>query len=71
MLCSPLFNFHTEPAAGSFALPSAHRAKINAPIIRATCAFDAKIYKNVDNIFTVSPFVGLSKKFFKFSDFSF
>jgi hypothetical protein len=41
------------------------------PIIGRTCAFDAKIYKNVDTIFAVSPCVVWNKKFYQFSDFSF
>ena len=40
-----------------------------APIIGATCAFDAKIYKIVGGIFDVSACGGGSKKIFKNSDF--
>ena len=47
------------------------RQKNNASIIGATCAFDAKIYKIVDAIFAVSPYVVWNKKFFKISDFCF
>jgi hypothetical protein len=45
--------------------------KNSPPIIGATCAFDAKIYKIVDGFFDVSPCVVWNKKFFQFSDFSF
>ncbi|MGB2863556.1 MAG: hypothetical protein WBC05_09555, partial [Sedimentisphaerales bacterium] len=41
------------------------------PIIGRTCAFDAKIYKNVDAIFAVSPCVVWNKKYFQISDFCF
>jgi len=41
------------------------------PIIGATCAFDAKIYKNVDGFFSVSPCLVWDKKLFQISDFSF
>jgi hypothetical protein len=42
-----------------------------APIIGATCAFDAKIYKNVDMVFAVSLCLPKNKKFFQISDFCF
>jgi len=45
--------------------------KNSPPIIGATCAFDAKIYKNVDSLFGVSLCKVWNKKFFKISDFSF
>jgi hypothetical protein len=64
MLCSPLFTF----LASSYLPPG---EKNSPPIIGATCAFDAKIYKIVDNVFGVSPCVEWNKKFFQFSDFSF
>jgi hypothetical protein len=41
------------------------------PIIEPTCAFDAKIYKNVDGIFDVSPCVVWNKKNLQISDFCF
>jgi hypothetical protein len=47
------------------------RAKIIAPIIGATCAFDAKIYKIVDSIFAVSLCLVWNKKIFQISYFSF
>jgi hypothetical protein len=37
------------------------------PIIRATCTFDAKIYKNVDACFELSSYAGGNKKFLKIS----
>jgi len=45
--------------------------KRRPPIIGATCAFDAKIYKNVDAIFDVSLYMTWNKKNFQFSDFCF
>jgi len=46
--------------------------RITSPlIIGATCAFDAKIYKNVDNFFAVSLCPRSNKKYFQISDFSF
>jgi hypothetical protein len=47
------------------------RRKNSASIIGATCAFDAKIYKNVDGIFAVSAFLKRNKKNFLISDFCF
>jgi hypothetical protein len=64
MLYSPLFTFLV-----SGYLPLGE--KNSPPIIGATCAFDAKIYKIVDNVFAISPCVVRNKKFFKISDFSF
>jgi len=52
---------------GSF-LPG---AKKQPPIIGATCAFDAKIYKNVDGVFDVSACVEGNKKNFKLFYFCF
>jgi len=40
-----------------------------APIIGATCAFDAKIYKNVGGVFAVSAYEEGNKRIFKNSDF--
>jgi hypothetical protein len=40
-------------------------AKKQPPIIGATCAFDAKIYKNVDEIFAVSACWEGDNKIFK------
>jgi hypothetical protein len=45
--------------------------KLTPPIIGATCAFDAKIYKIVDSLFAVSPCLEGNNKFFQFSDFCF
>ncbi|HCO93707.1 MAG TPA: hypothetical protein DIU00_07120 [Phycisphaerales bacterium] len=45
--------------------------KRRAPIIGATCGFDAKIYKIVDGFFDVNPCLIWNKKFFQFSDFCF
>jgi len=45
--------------------------KQRPPTIRAACAFDAKIYKIVDDIFNVSPCLVWNKKKFHFSDFCF
>ncbi|MGB2863481.1 MAG: hypothetical protein WBC05_09175, partial [Sedimentisphaerales bacterium] len=39
------------------------------PIIGATCAFDAKIYKNVGGVFDVSPGRTGNKKKVQISDF--
>jgi len=41
------------------------------PIIEPTCAFDAKIYKNVDAIYAVSPCLIWNKKIFKLFYFYF
>jgi len=41
------------------------------PIIGATCAFDAKIYKIVDSVFVVNPCLRSNKKYFQIFDFSF
>jgi hypothetical protein len=72
MLYSPVFNFHAEPAAGCFGLPSASPGDLTSPpIIGATCAFDAKIYKIVDSVFAVSLCPKSNKKNFQISDFSF
>ena len=49
----------------SFYLSFCRGQKRRAPIIGATCAFDAKIYKIVDGIFDVSAFVIWNKKIFK------
>ncbi|MFC1794611.1 hypothetical protein ACFL3Q_13600, partial [Planctomycetota bacterium] len=43
--------------------------KSSASTIEPTCAFDAKIYINVDTIFAVSPCVIENKKLFQISDF--
>jgi hypothetical protein len=40
--------------------------KKRPPIIGRTCTFDAKIYKNVDSIFDISPCVIWNKKKFNF-----
>ena len=45
--------------------------KQSPPIIGATCAFDAKIYKNVDVFFGVSACKEGNKKIFKNCDFCF
>ena len=45
--------------------------KNSPPIIGATCAFDAKIYKIVDSFFVVSLFLVRYKNFFQLFDFSF
>jgi hypothetical protein len=72
MLYSPLFSCHAKSVAGSFGLPSARSGEKNSPpIIGATCAIDAKIYKIVDSRFAVSLCVVWNKKFFQISDFSF
>jgi len=47
------------------------RRLTSPPIIGATCAFDAKIYKNVDSLFAVTPYQISNKKFFQISDFCF
>jgi hypothetical protein len=47
-------------------LPETKKA---APIIGATCAFDAKIYKNVGGIFDVTSCRVWNKKNFKIFDF--
>jgi len=53
-------------------LPSAlPRRKQSPPIIGATCAFDAKIYKIVDSLFDVSHYLEWDKKIFQISNFSF
>jgi hypothetical protein len=59
-----MFTFLSEKAI-------CRQAKTTAPIIGATCKFDAKIYKIVGGIFGVSPCVIWDKIFFQFSDFSF
>jgi len=41
------------------------------PIIGATCAFDAKIYKIVDDIFAITPYRSSNKKFSKLFYFYF
>ena len=41
------------------------------PIIEPTCAFDAKIYKNVDSFLAVSPYEIWNKKIFKLFYFYF
>jgi len=41
------------------------------PIIERTCAFDAKIYKNVDGIFAVNPCLVCNKNFSKLFYFYF
>jgi hypothetical protein len=41
------------------------------PIIERTCVFDAKIYKNVEGVFTVSLCIAGNKKNFQISDFYF
>jgi hypothetical protein len=50
-------------------LPEAKKSA--PPIIERTCAFDAKIYKNVDGFFDVSACGGGNKKKFKFPIFVF
>jgi len=45
--------------------------KSSAPIIGATCAFDAKIYKIVGGVFDVSSGRTGNKKNFQISDFCF
>jgi hypothetical protein len=45
--------------------------KQRPPTIRAACAFDAKIYKIVDDIFNVSPCLVWNKKNFTFPIFVF
>jgi len=47
------------------------RQKKPPPIIGATCAFDAKIYKNVGCFFGVSSGLTGNKNFFQISDFCF
>jgi hypothetical protein len=44
--------------------------KNKPPIIGATCAFDAKIYKNVGEVFAVSVLLIKNKKNFQIFDFS-
>ena len=59
---------------GSRTAPTGHFGrgqKKRPPIIGATCAFDAKIYKNVDGVFDVSACGGGDKKIFKNCDFCF
>ena len=46
-------------------------AKSSASTIGPTCAFDAKIYKNVDAVLTVSTCVVWNKKIFNFFYFYF
>jgi hypothetical protein len=41
------------------------------PIIGATCAFDAKIYKIVDSVFAVNPCPKSNKKYYQILNFSF
>jgi len=56
----------------SFSLASfRRRQKSSASIIGATCAFDAKIYKNIGGIFDVSACGEGNKKLFQFFNFSF
>jgi hypothetical protein len=50
-------------------LPEAKKS--SASTIERTCAFDAKIYKNVDDDFAVSAFVKRNKKNYRISDFCF
>jgi len=72
MLYSPVFNFHAEPAAGVLWLAVGFARRLTSPpIIGATCAFDAKIYKIVDSDFAVSPCHRSNKKIFQISDFSY
>jgi len=72
MLCSPVFIFHAEPASGVLRLAIGFARRISSPpIIGATCAFDAKIYKIVDSVFAVSLCYTGNKNFFQFSDFYF
>jgi len=61
--------FYLFPFAFLLAFPAGGR-KGAPPIIGRTCAFDAKIYKNVDSIFDVSLCMVRNKKKFQISDFS-
>jgi hypothetical protein len=56
---------------GLLCLAGSAGRKSSPPIIGATCAFDAKIYKIVDSLFAVSLCMVWNKNFFQFSDFSF
>ena len=59
--------FKTQALELSFSAP----AKRRPPILGRTCAFDAKIYKNVDAIFIVSLCLVWNKKIFKLLYFYF
>jgi hypothetical protein len=60
------------PGLGVLRLAVGLPRRLTSPlIIGATCAFDAKIYKNVDGLFAVSPCLIWNKNFFQISDFSF
>jgi len=55
----------------TFYLPFRPEAEKAPPTIGRTCAFDAKIYKNVDTVFAVSPCAEWNKKLFKLFHFYF
>ena len=71
IIYSPSYGCFLPFAFYLFTCLSGRRPKRRPPIIGRTCAFDAKIYKNVDTIFDVSPCVVWNKKIFKFFYFCF
>ena len=66
-LCVVVLPFYFLP----FYLPFGPEAEKAPPIIGATCAFDAKIYKNIDGVFAVSLYIAGNKKIIRISDFYF
>jgi len=68
ILCLEFFILNFQFSIAAF---SAGGRKGAPPIIGRTCAFDAKIYKNVDGILAVSLCVVWNKKIFKLFYFYF